>query len=82
MSDTTTDLVEFLQKGDFTDIQAYNLIINDLYQFVPIEEVEGAQRLVAYFMDKILAVCLPAIRAARASSASSSVPAGIAGSHD
>ena len=58
----TTELIEFLKSQDFTDTQAYNLIINDLFEFVPEEQIEQAQRLVAYFMYKIQAVCLPAIR--------------------
>lgn len=59
----TSELIEFLKTKEFTDDQAYNLIVGDLYEFVPEDEVEKAQRLVQYFMYKIQNVCLPAVRA-------------------
>lgn len=67
----TTELIEFLGTHPFTKDQAYNLIVNDLFEFVPQEaiESEGGQRLIAYFMYKIQEVCLPAIERAKASTA-------------
>ena len=61
----TSELVEFLKTQPFTDTQAYNLIIGDLYEFVPLEQVAGAQRLVEFFMYKILYVCLATIHELR-----------------
>lgn len=58
----TSDLIEILKTSDFTDEQGYNLIVNDLFEMVPQEEIEAAQRLVAYFRYKIQNVCFPAIR--------------------
>lgn len=60
----TTELIQFLVSQGFTDDEAYNLIVNDLFEFVPEAEVatEAGQRLVSYFMYKIQQVCLPAIR--------------------
>ena len=50
-----------LKSQDLTETEAYNLIIGDLFDFVPMEQVEGAQRLVAYFMYKIQSVCFATI---------------------
>lgn len=61
----TSELIEFFKTQEFTDDQAYNLLIADLYQFVPENQVVQSQRLVAYFMYKIQNVCFPAIREAR-----------------
>jgi hypothetical protein len=58
----TSELIEFFKTQPFTDDQGYNLLIGDLYEFVPVEQVADAQRLVSYFMYKIQAVCFPAIR--------------------
>ena len=63
----TSELIEFLKTQPFTDDQGYNLLIGDLFEFVPEEQIVGAQRLVAYFMYKIQAVCFPAIRDLHAS---------------
>jgi hypothetical protein len=57
----TSELIEFLKTQSFTKDRAYNLIIGDLFEFVPEPQVAAAQELVAYFMYKIQEVCLPAI---------------------
>ena len=57
----TSELVAMLKTQDLTETEAYNLIIGDLFECVPQEQVEGAQRLVAYFMYKIQNVCFAAI---------------------
>ena len=60
----TTELIKFLTTQGFTDAQAYNLIVGDLFEFVAEEQVAepGAQKVVAYFEYKITAVLLAAIR--------------------
>lgn len=62
---TTTELVAFLATQEFTDDQAYNLIVADLNEWIPAREIADGQSLVAYFLYKIQSVCLPAIREAR-----------------
>lgn len=57
----TTELVELLATKDLTETEAYNLIIDDLYEFVSMEQVETGQRLIAYFMYKIQKGCFAAI---------------------
>ena len=61
----TSELIEFLATQDFTDTQALNLLINDLYDFVPMEQVEGAQRLVEYYNYKMTEVLLATIHRLR-----------------
>jgi hypothetical protein len=57
----TTELIEVLKTKDLTETEAYNLIIDDLYEFVTMEQVEAGQRLIAYFMYKIQSGCFAAI---------------------
>ena len=57
----TTELVEVLKTQDLTETEAYNLVIDDLFEFVTTEELEKAQSLVAYFMYKIKSGCFAAI---------------------
>ena len=59
---TTSELVTFLKTQEFTDEQAYNLLVADLYQFVELEEVERSQKLVQYMLYKIQSICFQAIR--------------------
>jgi hypothetical protein len=63
----TSELVEFLKTQPFTDTQAYNLIVGDLFEFMPVADVAlpASQRLVEYFMYKIQAVCLATIHELR-----------------
>jgi hypothetical protein len=60
----TSELIEFFTTQPFTDTQGYNLIVGDLFEFMPEADVAlpTSQRLVEYFMYKIQAVCFPAIR--------------------
>jgi len=66
---TTTELVEFLATGTFTDEEAYDLITGDLDRSgEPILEAAAmreGQFMIRYFRYKIEAVLLPAIRQAK-----------------
>jgi hypothetical protein len=61
----TTELIEFLKSQPFTRDQAYNLLINDLYDcpIVTPESVSGKvpQQLIRFFMYQIQEVLLPVI---------------------
>lgn len=61
----TSELIEFLKTQPFTKEQAYNLIVNDIYEAVTEDEIAKpeAQKLVGYFMYKIQEVLLPTIEA-------------------
>jgi hypothetical protein len=61
----TSDLVQFLATEEFTDAEAYNLLVSDLFEAVPIEQIEHSQRLVQFFEYKIRGVCLATIRQLR-----------------
>ena len=59
----TSELIDFLKTQPFTKDQAYNLIVNDLFEAATEEEVAqpAAQKVIGYFMYKIQEVLLPAI---------------------
>jgi nucleoid DNA-binding protein len=61
----TSELIEFLKTQPFTREQAYNLIVNDIFEAVTEDEIakHEAQKLVSYFMYKIQEVLLPTIEA-------------------
>ncbi len=60
----TTELIDFLQRHDFTDDQGYNLLTGDIYDAVTEEEIAqpAAQKLGQYFLYKVEQVLFPAIR--------------------
>jgi hypothetical protein len=62
----TSELIEFLSTKDFTNMQAYDLIVADLFEMVSTEEVANAQRLGEYFEYKIKEVLLPTINKLKA----------------
>lgn len=65
----TKEIIEFLRTHDFTDEQAYNLLVADLFDFIPESEVANAQGLVAYFQYKITQALSPVIRELKRTSA-------------
>jgi hypothetical protein len=66
MPHSTTELIKILSAGvpagEISDEQAYNLIVEDLYEFTTEEQVAAAQRVIEYFMYKITVVCVPVMR--------------------
>lgn len=59
----TTELIQMLKTQDLTETEAYNLIVNDLFEAVPESEVAlpASQLLVRYFLYKIQSVCFAVI---------------------
>jgi len=75
----TSELVKLLtEHPEVTDTEAYNLLVDDLFQFVPEDVIAspGGQRLIAYFQYKITEVCLPVIKQVRANAAPAIPPHG------
>ena len=67
----TSELIQFFADEEFADEQGYNLLVNDLYEAVPMEMVEtlAGQRIISYFLYKIQQVMFPAIRLAKVDAA-------------
>lgn len=64
----TSELVEFLTDQDFTDVQAYNMLTNDLFDDpaqLKAQTIES-QRIIRFFEYQITSVLLPVIRASKA----------------
>lgn len=59
----TSELVAFLKSSDYTsDEQAYNLLVNDMWECCTEPEIIASQRLISYFNYKIMNVLLPVIK--------------------
>ena len=58
----TRELIAFLKTQEFTDTQAYNLLVADLFDAVPMVEIERSQPVIRFFEYKIREVLLPVIR--------------------
>jgi hypothetical protein len=61
----TSELIAMLMSQDLTETEAYNLIVDDMFEFCTEEQVEQGQRLIQYFMYKIQNVCFPVIKELR-----------------
>lgn len=57
-----SDLIEFLATNKLLAAQFYNLVIEDLSQRLPKEELECSQPLLVYFEYKIKNLLLPVIQ--------------------
>ena len=63
----TSELIQFFADKEFTDVQGYNLLVDDIEDEVPIEllQTDAGQKVICYFLYKIQQVLFPAIRLAR-----------------
>ena len=62
----TSELIEILKAQQFTNEQAYNLIVGDLSEECGSADIAAGHALIRYFHYKITAVLLPAIAALKA----------------
>lgn len=63
---TNSELIHALKTQDMPTAQAYDLLIEGIFEDVPVEQVAAGQQLVTFFRAKIEGVLLVAIRELRA----------------